>query len=158
MGSLSLFIAVILVAMQTLKKSVYLFIILGIFLSISCGSKSPFNKDDDTPLKTADTFYKMLMWKYYDRAAAFVHHDQLVAYDIFTTENEDDLNITGYEIKDYTPIDEDNARVKVVLTFYRYPSVAEKKLTLWNEWNKINDAWFVNYEFLTTDFTRDELN
>ncbi len=158
MSSLSPFIAVILIAMQTFKRSIFLFLVLGILFSPGCSSKSPFNKEDETPLKTADTFYKMLMWKYYDRAAAFVHHDQLVAYDTFTTENEDDLNITGYEIKDYTPIDEENAKVKVLITFYRYPSVVEKKLTLWNEWNKVNEAWFVNYEFLTSDFTREELN
>ena len=140
------------------KKVFLLFLILAIALPIGCSSKSPFNKDDETPLKTADSFYKMLMWKYYDRAAAFVHHDQLVAYDTFTTENEDDLNITSYEIKDFVQIDEENGKVKVVLTFYRYPSVAERKLTLWNEWNKINDAWFVNYAFVTSDFTKEELN
>lgn len=144
--------------MTNSKKVFLLFLILAIVLPLGCGSKSPFNKDDETPLKTADSFYKMLMWKYYDRAAAFVHHDQLVAYDTFATENEDDLNITSYEIKDFIPIDEENGKVKVVLTFYRYPSVAEKKLTLWNEWNKINDAWFVNYAFVTTDFTKEELN
>lgn len=144
--------------MTNSKKVFLLFLILAIVLPLGCGSKSLFNKDDETPLKTADSFYKMLMWKYYDRAAAFVHHDQLVAYDTFTTENEDDLNITSYEIKDFIPIDEENGKVKVVLTFYRYPSVAEKKLTLWNEWNKINDAWFVNYAFVTTDFTKEELN
>ena len=140
------------------KKIFLLFLILTFALPLGCGSKSPFNKDDDTPLKTADSFYKMLMWKYYDRAAAFVHHDQLVAYDTFTTENEKDLNITSYEIKDYTPIDDDNTKVKVVITFYRYPSVAEKSITLWNEWKKINDAWFVNYAFVTSDFTKEELN
>ena len=140
------------------KKVFLLFLILAIALPLGCSSKSPFKKEDETPLKTADSFYKMLMWKYYDRAAAFVHHDQLVAYDTFTTENEDDLNITSYEIKDFVQIDEENGRVKVVLTFYRYPSVAERKLTLWNEWNKINDAWFVNYAFVTSDFTKEELN
>ncbi|MGH7885463.1 MAG: hypothetical protein ACRENO_07185 [Thermodesulfobacteriota bacterium] len=139
-----------------MKIKFALLIVFSLVLASGCGSKKAFNKQNITPLKSADTFYKMLLWKYYDRAGAFVHQDKLAAYDTFASENEDNLNITSYEVRDFTPIDDNNAKVKVVITYYRYPSVVEKTITLWNEWEKINDAWFVNYEFVTTDFTKEE--
>lgn len=131
-----------------------LFIVSGLLIS-GCGSKSFFEDKSDSPLKTADSFYKMLQWKYYDRATSFIHHDKVMAYDKFVTENEDNLNITSYEIKEFNPLDESNAKIKVEITYYRYPSVTEQTVTLWNSWEKINDAWFVNYEFVSSDFTKE---
>lgn len=141
--------------MNLKKQTLFLLFVVSVFLISGCGSKSFFKDENESPLKTADSFYKMLQWKYYDRATSFIHHDKVMAYDKFVTENEDNLNITSYEIKEFNQMDESLAEIKVAITYYRYPSVTEKSVTLWNRWEMINDAWFVNYEFVTSDFTKE---
>ena len=157
MGSLSF------ETIQIMKKHNFFLLTLILIISFSCASSGLFgDKENETPLKTADTFYKMLMWKYYDRAAAFIDPEFLVSYEDFVSKNKDDLNITSYEIRELTPLNTngkdkkekiEEMKVKVILTFYRYPSVTEKTVETWNSWIKTNDRWFAK-----TDFSKDIFN
>ena len=137
------------------KKSSYLLLLpLVLFISFACASSGLLgDKENETPIKAADSFYKMLMWKYYDRAGAFIHPEYLGTYEHFVKRNKDDLNITSYEIRELTPLETENVKkmekmeVKVNLTFYRYPSITETNVETTDLWIKSNDAWFVKKDF-----------
>ncbi|NIP30153.1 MAG: hypothetical protein GTO02_08405 [Candidatus Dadabacteria bacterium] len=132
-----------------MKKSIFLLLVC--FIVLGCASGGLFgNKENKTPVSTADAFYKTLMWKYYDRAAAFIHSDYIKSYEQFVTLNKEDLNITSYEIREIVPADNgknEDTKVKVILTFYRYPSVTEKSVETWDTWVKIEDRWLVKNDF-----------
>ena len=124
---------------------------------LGCGSTaSLIQKDDRESLaKSTDLYYKLIMWKYYDKAARFVDSQSMDDYEDFVTRNEKDLNITNYEIKEVVYIDpalgestEDNEKskesiVRVLFTYYKYPSVSEKSVTIQDTWLQKGKVWYV---------------
>ena len=108
-------------------------------------------KENKTPAKSADTFYKLLMWKYYDRAAPFIHPENAYTYEDVVLKNEKDLNITGYQIKEILLLDQEDEKnttqVTVLITYYKYPSVSEKTTILKHLWVKEGKRWFLNNNF-----------
>lgn len=139
-------------------------IILSLFLACllaGCGATSSFiQKDDQESLsKSTDLYYKLLMWKYYEKAAKFVDPDKMGEYESFVLRNEKDLNITSYEIKDIVYIlddqqetkDKDNeaseCQVRVLFGYYKYPSVSEKSVMVQDTWIKIGKVWYVSSDY-----------
>jgi len=91
------------------------------------------------------------MWKYYDRAEAFVHPESKADYDRFVYEHKDDLNITDYKIHQIIALDEDKdvekSMVRVYVTYYKYPSVSEVSEVLNDVWVKSGDNWYLKSKF-----------
>lgn len=101
-----------------------------------------------SPAETASLYYKFLMWKYYDRASQFVDDEKRYDYEDFVSRNEDNLNITDYEIKEviYNE-DQSECRITVLVKYYRYPSVSEKSVTVEDRWILKERNWFVISNF-----------
>ncbi len=132
-----------------------------IFLLAGCGATSGFiQKDDQESLsKSTDLYYNLIMWKYYEKAAKFVDPGKLKEYESFVLRNEKDLNITSYEIKEVVYIvddepenkgDEKNASecvVRVLYSYYKYPSVSEKSVMVQDTWIKIGKVWYVSSDY-----------
>lgn len=132
-----------------MHRSALLLLLLTIILTGCAGSTGLLGNDNDgSPGRSADTFYKMLMWKYYERASAFVHPESRNDFDNFVYESKDDLNITGYRIKDIIDIEgEDKSVVRMIVTYYKYPSVSEEQEVLNDTWINEDGKWFIKPEF-----------
>jgi len=147
-----------------MKKS-YL-MLLGLFLLVSCSStKSLIQKDDrESFQKSTDRYYKLIQWKYYEKAAGYVDPESGRDYESFVYRNQEDLNITGYQIKDVVFIDSsltddpqtdenqdsgssNRATVRVLYTYYKYPSVTEKSVMVEDTWIQIGKYWYVSSDF-----------
>jgi hypothetical protein len=103
------------------------------------------------------------MWKYYEKAAQFVDPEKYAEYEAFVSANEKDLNVTGYEIKEITYVVEEvpgaggeapdpgsekaEADIRVVFTYYKYPSVSEKSVTSVDRWVKKGKKWYISSDF-----------
>lgn len=127
-------------------------LVLSLFLLISgCAGGGVFGDDErESPVKSANAYYKMLMWKYHDRASAFVHPHHRAEFDTYFLENRDNLNITSYQISEVvtgndSPADE--MIVRVYVTYYKYPSVSEKSEMISDIWVMQGKAWFVKPDF-----------
>ena len=109
------------------------------------------NDDQDNPLYSADRFYKFLQWKYYDKAATLVYPTDIPKFDEVAFRVEDDLNITSYELKELVILDpEDEEKpttVRVVVTYYKFPSVAEKTAVITDTWVKPGKVWLMKSDF-----------
>lgn len=107
--------------------------------------------ENETPAKSADTYYKFMMWKYYEKAASFVHPEKATIYEHTVLKNKDDLNITGYQIRELILLDPDDEKesteVTVIVTYYKYPSVSENTVILKDLWIKEGKNWFVKSEY-----------
>ena len=99
--------------------------------------------------KTAGLYYNLLMWKYYDRASAFVDEEKRGEFENFVSESQDELNITSYQIKElvFKGDEEKESSVKVLITYYRYPSVSEKTVNLEETWVQKKGNWYVSSDF-----------
>ncbi len=99
-----------------------------------------------------------MRWRYYEKAINFVHHEQVAVFDEITTDIKDSLNITNYEIKEAVDIDESDpeqpTRVRVLVVYYRYPSVSEKTAEVNDVWIKKGKSWFVKPDFSSDIFKR----
>lgn len=138
-----------------------IFIILPVMLVLGCSSTTGLiQKDDQESLaKSTDLYYKLIMWKYYEKAVQFVDPENRKEYEAFVTRNKKDLNITNYEIKEVVYIDpalgentENNKKskesiVRVVFTYYKYPSVSEKTVTVQDTWLQIGKVWYVSSDY-----------
>ncbi len=106
---------------------------------------------------TTNLYYKLLMWKYYDKATRFIDPEMAKQYEEFVDRNEKDLNITNYEIKEVVMIDGGGGEtkdgdpkssiVRVTFTYYKYPSVSEKTKTLEDTWIRLDKRWYISSEF-----------
>ena len=109
------------------------------------------NDDQDNPLFSADRFYKFLQWKYYDKAATLVYPTYIPKFDEVAFRVEDDLNITSYELKELVILDpedeEQPTTVRVVVTYYKFPSVAEKTVVITDTWVKPGKVWLMKSDF-----------
>ena len=109
------------------------------------------NDDQDNPLYSADRFYKFLQWKYYDKAATLVYPTDIPKFDEVAFRVEDDLNITSYELKELVILDPDDEEmpttIRVVVTYYKFPSVAEKTAVITDTWVKPGKVWLMKSDF-----------
>ena len=139
-----------------------LFSILLLVVLAGCGGASGMiQKDEQESLtKSTDLYYKLIMWKYYEKAAQFVDPEKYSDYEAFVSANEKDLNITGYEIKEITYVVEEvpgsggetpdpesekaEAEVRVNFTYYKYPSVSEKSVTSVDTWVNKGKKWYLS--------------
>ena len=131
-----------------------LFAISVLFL-LGCNSISEFLKapglpgpSRKSPAESADLYYKLLMWKYYDRAMALVDQEERSQFEEFVQRNKDNLNITDYQVKKVI-LGEDGQEgtVEVIVTFYKYPSVSEKTLILDDNWILTGKEWYISPDF-----------
>jgi len=142
-----------------------LFSLLLLALLAGCGGATGIiQKDEQESLtKSTDLYYKLIMWKYYEKAAQFVDPEKYSEYEEFVSANEKDLNITGYEIKEITYVVEEvpgsggetpetpdpesekaEAEVRVSFTYYKYPSVSEKSVTSVDTWVNKGKKWYLS--------------
>lgn len=109
------------------------------------------NDEQDNPLYSADRFYKFLQWKYYDKAATLVYPTDIPKFDEVAFRVEDDLNITSYELKELVILDPEDEEmpttVRVVVTYYKFPSVAEKTAIITDTWVKPGKVWLMKSDF-----------
>ena len=109
------------------------------------------NDDQDNPLYSADRFYKFIQWKYYDKAATLVYPTDIPKFDEVAFRVEDDLNITSYELKELVILDPEDVEqpttVRVVVTYYKFPSVAEKTAVITDTWVKPGKVWLMKSDF-----------
>lgn len=134
-----------------IRQFVFVIFILSF---IGCGLPSgPMQtyKENKTPAKSADTYYKFMMWKYYEKAASFVHPEKATIYERIVLKNKDDLNITAYQIRELILLDpedeKESTEVKVIVTYYKYPSVSENTVILKDLWIKEDKNWFIKSEY-----------
>lgn len=147
-----------------MKKS--LFSLLALLLLVSCGAtKSLIQKDDRESLqKSTERYYKLIQWKYFEKAAQYVDPESARDYENFVLRSQNDLNITSHQIKDVVFIDSsviddpqtdknrdggksDRATVRVYYTYYKYPSVAEKRVMVKDTWIQIGKLWYISSDY-----------
>lgn len=145
-------------------RSALLSLLLLVALAGCGGATGLIQKDEQESLaKSTDLYYKLVMWKYYEKAAQFVDPEKYAEYEAFVSANEKDLNITGYEIKEITYVVEEipseggeapdadsekaEADIRVVFTYYKYPSVSEKSVMSVDRWVKKGKKWYISSDF-----------
>ena len=142
-----------------MKKAAACLLIL--FVLIGCGKTAGLiQKDDQESLaKSSDLYYKLMMWKYYEKATQFVDPDKHKEFEAFVLANQKDLNITGYEIKEMVyltqneagtePVQEETGEcvIRVLYTYYKYPSVSEKSIMIEDTWIKKGKLWYNSSDF-----------
>lgn len=103
---------------------------------------------EDSLRKSVSLYYNLLKWKYYDKSYAMVDDEKKEKFDKLSQESKDNLNITSYEIKTLT-LEEDmkKAKSKVLVNYYKYPSVSEKAVTVEDAWVFKNGRWFISSDF-----------
>lgn len=134
--------------------------LLIVFALLGCGKTAGLiQKDDQESLaKSSDLYYKLIMWKYYEKAAQFVDPDKHKEFEGFVLANQKDLNITGYEIKEIVYLTEDESGaeagketnecvIRVLYTYYKYPSVSEKSVMVEDTWIKKGKLWYNSSDF-----------
>ncbi len=128
---------------------------LSILLVFGCNSISELMKapglpgpSRKSPAESADLYYKLLMWKYYDKAVALVNPEERSQFEDFVQRNEDNLNITDYQVKKVL-LDENGQEgsIEVLVSFYKYPSVSEKTLIVQDNWTLIGKEWYISPDF-----------
>ena len=133
------------------------FAFLIIFLLLGCGKDYFTNKDHENPLASVDRYYKWMQWKYYEKSASLVYPEDILKFDEATSRIKDDLNITSYEIKELIILDEEDkeqpTNVRVVVTYYKYPSVSEKTVEITDTWYKQKKVWLIKSDFDSEIFT-----
>jgi hypothetical protein len=142
-----------------MKKAVWPLVL--VFVLFACGTTTGLmqNDDQESLTKSAGLYYNLLMWKSYDKAAKFVDPEKQKQFESFVLANQENLNITGYEIKEMTYIsggkpDGNNketetsvCEVRVHYTYYKYPSVSEKSVMAKDTWVKIGKFWYISSDF-----------
>jgi hypothetical protein len=142
-----------------MKKAVTCLLI--VLVLTGCGKTTGLiQKDDQESLaKSSDLYYKLVMWKYYEKAAQFVDPGKYKQFEAFVLANQKDLNITGYEIKELVYITEnepgENSEgnetgecvIRVLYTYYKYPSVSEKSVMVEDTWIKKGNFWYISSDF-----------
>ena len=144
-----------------MKKAVLcIFIALALF---GCGKTTGLIQTDEQEslAKSSDLFYKYMMWKYYEKAAQFVDPAKQKEFEAFVYANQKDLNITGYEIKEMVYITENKpgkrqdvkeketgeCEIRVLFTYYKYPSVSEKSVMVKDTWIQNGNFWYISSDF-----------
>lgn len=130
------------------------FFIFSILFLLSCaigdflsGPGLP-GPDRNSPAESSEMYYKLLKWKYFDRAAAIVDLEKRHQYDDFVLRNKDKLNITDYQVKEVI-VSEDGTEsiVKIHVKYYKYPSVSEESVILEDKWVLKDRNWYISSDF-----------
>ncbi len=125
----------------------YLFILNILFIAIifsSCYSRGKFGTDTKIFNETTQDYYKYLKWKYYDRAKVFVDIEDRAEYEDFIFRAEKNLHITNYEVREIIfNEDDDESDLKIIITYYKYPSISEKTEIIYEKWVKRGNNWYV---------------
>lgn len=150
-----------------MKKS-SLFLSLALVILVGCGTAKDLMQEDDRESfqYSTDRYYKLIQWKYYEKAAQFVDPESAREYENFVFRNQKDLNITAYQIKDVTFIepgvlvgdeidpgsdqksgDSDRALIRVYFTYFKYPSIVEQSVMIEDTWIKIGKLWYVTSDY-----------
>lgn len=141
-------------------KNIFVALLLG-FLLAGCGAASGImqKNEQESLSKSTDRYYKLIMWKYYDKAAQFVDHEKFKDYESFVLRNEKDLNITSYQIKEIVYLvdgdpegagdekESSECLVRVLYTYYKYPSVSEKSVMVEDNWVRKDKIWYVSSDY-----------
>lgn len=128
---------------------------LSILFIFACNSISELMKapglpgpSRKSPAESADLYYKLLRWKYYDKAVALVNQEERSQFEDFVQRNKDNLNITDYQVRkvilDETGLE---GNIEVLVTFYKYPSVSEKTMILDDSWMLVGEEWYISPDF-----------
>ena len=152
-----------------MKKS--LFSLLALLLVVSCGATSLIQKDDrESFQKSTERYYKLIQWRYYEKAVQYVDTESARDYESFVLRNQNDLHITSHQIKDAfftdsSDVDDpqtdnppqtnknndggksDRATVRVYYTYYKYPSIAEESVMVEDTWIQIGKLWYISSDF-----------
>ena len=126
--------------------------LIVVLLFSGCAAKGLISNDEqDNPLFSVDRYYKFLQWKYYEKAATLVYPEDIPKFDEVAFRVKDDLNITSYELKELIVLDpedeEQPTSVRVVVTYYKFPSVAEKTVVITDTWVKPGKVWLMKSDF-----------
>lgn len=140
--------------------------IFALVLVLGCGAaRDIVQKDDRESFQySTDRYYKLIQWKYYEKAAQFVDPESARDYENFVFRNQKDLNITAYQIKDVTYIepgaligdesrdenfdgDSERAVLRVYFTYFKYPSIVEESVMVEDTWIKIGKLWYVTSDY-----------
>ncbi len=88
------------------------------------------------------------MWKSYEKASLFIDQDKRGNFERFLLNSKDDLNITNYEIREVTFNSVENkGLVRVLISYYKYPSVSEKTVLLQDPWVLRDKRWYLYSDF-----------
>ena len=97
------------------------------------------------------TLKRFLQWKYYEKAATLVYPTDIPKFDEVAFRVKDDLNITSYELKELIILDPEDEEmpttVRVVVTYYKFPSVAVKTAVITDTWIKPGKTWLIKSDF-----------
>ncbi|HUU01152.1 MAG TPA: hypothetical protein VM425_06935 [Myxococcota bacterium] len=87
-------------------------------------------------------FHHDLRWKYFKAAAARVDPRSSRSFLDSLEDNEKDLNITEWEIRDVTLSQGGKrAKIRVRLKYFKMPSTVLQDETIEQVWEQKNDAW-----------------
>lgn len=129
----------------------HIFLLLMVLVLCGCGIGKSLMSGETNPMTSVNEYYKFMQWKSYQRAAEFVYPEELPGFDKAVSKVKDDLHITDYEVKELVPLDESDpqqpATVRVVISYYRYPSISEKKTEVKDTWIKYGKSWLVKPDF-----------
>ena len=122
-----------------------LFIIL---IFSSCYSRGKFGQSAELLQEATERYYQVFKWKYYDRAKVFIDAEDKAAYEDFVLRLEDSVNLTSYELREFAySEDKKECDIKIVFTYYKYPSVSEKREVFYEKWVERGSTWYVKPDF-----------
>jgi len=140
-----------------MRKQILIFITFTLLFSGCIAKDLVSNDEQDNPLFSVDRYYKFLQWKYYDKAATLVYPEDIPKFDKVAFRVKDDLNITSYELKELIILDVEDEEmpttVRVVVTYYKFPSVAVKTAIITDKWVKPGKVWLLKSDFDSEIFT-----
>lgn len=117
-------------------------------LLLGCYATGSVEKKQQLLKETASSYYNLFMWKSYERASLFIDEEKKDKFESFLLNSKDDLNITNYEIREVTfNTVENNGLVRVLLSYYKYPSVSEKTVLLQDPWILRGKSWYLYSDF-----------
>ena len=117
-------------------------------LLLGCYATGSVEKKQQLLQETASTYYNLFMWKSYERASLFIDEEKKDKFESFLLNSKDDLNITNYEIREVTfNLVENKGLVRVLLSYYKYPSVSEKTVLLQDPWILRGKSWYIYSDF-----------
>ena len=117
-------------------------------LLLGCYATGSVEKNQQLLKETASSYYNLFMWKSYERASLFIDEEKKDKFESFLLNSKDDLNITNYEIREVTfNLVENKGLVRVLLSYYKYPSVSEKTVLLQDPWILRGKSWYIYSDF-----------
>lgn len=130
-----------------MRKIIKYLVFLPIFV-LGCSATGSIEKKQKLLQETASPYYNLFMWKSYEKASLFIDEDKKGNFERFLFDSKDDLNITNYEIREVTFNSVENkGLVKVLISYYKYPSVSEKTILLQDPWILRGKRWYLYSDF-----------